>query len=175
PNDADDAFQATFLVLVRKARSLGKPNLLANWLYGVASRTAFKARAATAKRHERERELKDLPTSDASQELIWGDLRPALDEELNRLPERYRVPVILCYLEGQTHQQAARQLGCSRETITTRLARTRKKLGQRLARRGLALSATGLALAVAEATTAAAVPATLANSTLKAALLIAAG
>jgi RNA polymerase sigma factor (sigma-70 family) len=175
PNDADDAFQATFLVLVRKAGSLGQPELLANWLYGVASRMALKVRAATAKRRQRERGLTDLPASEAAQELVWRDLRPVLDEELNRLPERYRVPMVLCYLEGHTHQQAARLLGCSRETITTRLARARKKLGQRLARRGLALSATGLAGALAEAASAAAVPAALTNSTLKAALLVAAG
>jgi RNA polymerase sigma factor (sigma-70 family) len=175
PNDADDAFQATFLVLVRKAGSLRKPELLANWLYGVASRMALKVRAATAKRRQRERGLKDLPASEDIPELVWRDLRPVLDEELNRLPERYRVPIVLCYLEGHTHQQAARQLGCSRETITTRLARARKKLGQRLARRGLALSAAGLAGALAEAAAAAAVPATLTNSTLKAALLVAAG
>jgi RNA polymerase sigma factor (sigma-70 family) len=174
PHDADDAFQATFLVLVRKAGSVGRPELLGNWLYGVAYRTALKARAAAARRHARERPLMDTPA--AEPEAVWNDLRPILDEELNRLPQKYRVPVVLCYFEGKTHEEAAHCLGCPRETVSTRLLRARERLRARLTRRGLAMSGILLAGVLAEkAAPAAEIPAGLLDHTIQAATRFAAG
>jgi RNA polymerase sigma factor (sigma-70 family) len=164
--DADDAFQAAFLVLVRRAGSVGRPELLGNWLYGVAYRTALKARAAAARRRARLKPLPEVAVADAVEELVWRDLRPVLDEELNRLPDRYRVPVVLCDLEGQTHEEAARRLGCPRETLTTRLTRARARLRGRLTRRGLTLSGALFATLLAEG---AAVPDGLADLTTQAA------
>src|SRR4029077_19663311 len=106
---ADDAFQTTFAVLVRKASSVMPRELIGNWLYGVASRTALKMRGARKRRQVKERQAAKFPylvlaASDDSREL-----RPLLDQELNRLPAKYRVPVVLCYLEGKTRQTVARQ------------------------------------------------------------------
>ncbi|HMF17924.1 MAG TPA: sigma-70 family RNA polymerase sigma factor, partial [Gemmataceae bacterium] len=141
---AEDAFQATFLVLARKAGSIRKPELLANWLYGVAYRTALKAKCTAAKRQARERQVVNM-TAAVREESSRDDLRLLLDEELSRLPDKYRLPIVLCGLEGKTNEEAARQLGCPRETIATRLARGRERLRLRLTRRGLALSALVLA------------------------------
>jgi RNA polymerase sigma factor (sigma-70 family) len=173
-HNAEDAFQATFLVLVRKAGAVGRPELLGSWLYGVAYRTALKARAAAARRHARERQLMDTPA--AEPEAVWNDVRPVLDEELNRLPHKYRVPVVLCYFEGKTHEEAARCLGCPRETVSTRLLRARDRLRARLTRRGLALSGGLLAAVLAEkAAPAAEVPAGLLGNTIQVATRFAAG
>jgi RNA polymerase sigma factor (sigma-70 family) len=101
-HDADDAFQATFLVLVRKAGSIGLPELLANWLYGVAYNTARKARAAASKRRQREKPMATIPEPPMTEPALWQDLQPLLDQELSRLPEKYRVPIILCNLEGKS-------------------------------------------------------------------------
>src|SRR5262249_54637634 len=103
-NDADDAFQATFLVLARKAGSVGQPDRLANWLYGVALRVAQKARAAAAQRHARQQQVTDMPAAEPSREADWNDLRQVLDEEVQRLPEKFRLPVLLCCLEGRTRE-----------------------------------------------------------------------
>jgi RNA polymerase sigma factor (sigma-70 family) len=138
--DAEDAFQATFLVLMHKARSLTSPSLLANWLYGVAYRTALKARLAAARRHQREKPIVTEPAVEPASEAAWADLRPILDDELHRLPQKYRAAVVLCYLEGQTTQEAAATLRCPKGTILSRLARARERLRRRLTRRGLALS-----------------------------------
>ncbi len=143
---AEDAFQATFLVLARKAGSLARPELLGHWLHGVAYRTAAKARTETAKRRVHERQAVRPQEINPSDEFDWQDLRAVLDEEVNRLPDRYRVPVVLCYLQGQTNAEAARRLGCSRGTIATLLARARDKLRRRLTQRGVSLSA-GITLA----------------------------
>jgi RNA polymerase sigma factor (sigma-70 family) len=181
---AEDAFQATFLVLAKKAGSLARPESLSQWLHGVAYRTAARARAEAARRrrhedraaasreHEasRERQRPEGPPDD----LVWRDLRPVLDEEVSRLPARYRDPVVLCYLEGRTNAEAARRLGCSRGTVATRLARARERLRRRLTGRGLALPA-GLALGVLAQETRAAVPAALEAATAKAATIFAAG
>src|SRR5215469_7474147 len=139
--DAEDAFQATFLVLVRKAGALRGPDALGPWLYGVAARVALKARAAAARRQGREQALSGEPAA-AEQPggAVWRDLRPVLDEELNRLPAKYRAAVVLCYLEGLTDEEAARRLACARGTIHSRLARARQRLQQRLSRRGVGLS-----------------------------------
>ncbi len=176
PQDAEDAFQATFLVLVRKAGSLGQRELLGNWLYGVAYRTALDARAAAMRRRKREKQVSAMPEPemrDQSQE--WRDLRPFLDHELNRLPEKYRIPIVLCDLEGKTRQQAAEQLDIPVGTLSGRLTTAREMLAKRLTRRGLALSGGALLAGLFSNAASAAVPAPLVTSTVQAATAIAAG
>src|SRR5271168_3314957 len=109
--DVEDAFQATFLVLVRKAPSLTRPNLLGNWLYGVAYRTASKIRTANIRQRTREAPMVDLPAPDANDDTTWRDLRPVLDDELQRLPQRYRTPIVLFYLESKSAEEVAAALG----------------------------------------------------------------
>jgi RNA polymerase sigma factor (sigma-70 family) len=140
-HDAEDAFQATFLILARKAASIRKRCAVGPWLYGVAYRTALKARARSAHRRERETPLVDLPALEPLSEWAWRELKLVLDEEIQRLPTRYRVSVVLCYLEGLTYTEAARQLGCPPGTVSGRLARARELLRSRLLRRGFTLSA----------------------------------
>jgi RNA polymerase sigma factor (sigma-70 family) len=160
--DVDDAFQATFLVLMRKAPSLRKPKLLGNWLYGVAYRIASKIRSANIRQRTREAPMVDLPAPEADDDVSWRDLRPLLDDELQRLPERYRKPIVLFYLEGKSAEEVARALGRPRGTILSQLARARDRLRVRLACRNLALSA-GLLASLLERTASseAAVPETL--------------
>jgi RNA polymerase sigma factor (sigma-70 family) len=143
--DAEDAFQATFLVLLRKAPGLRGPGSLGPWLYGVANRTALKAEGRNARRTARERALTDHAGAEPGQEHLWAELRPLLDEELSRLPEKYRRPLLLCYLQGLSNEEAARALGCPTGTVFSRLSRGRDLLRRRLARRGV--SVTGAALA----------------------------
>ena len=123
-HEAEDAFQATFLVLVHKARSIGRPESLGPWLHGVAYRTAARARQA-ARRRAREREAAAMPNRDPAVEAMWGELRVLLDEELGRLAQKYRAPLVLFYLDGKTTEEVARQLGCPRGTVLSRLARGR--------------------------------------------------
>jgi RNA polymerase sigma factor (sigma-70 family) len=132
PQDAEDAFQAAFLVFVRKAASIAKPELLGNWLYGVASRTARAARAAAEKRRVKEAEA--MPREQPAQESPWQELQPFLDRELSRLPAKYRIPLVLCHLEEKSRQEAARALGLPEGTLSSRLARGRALLAQRLTR-----------------------------------------
>jgi RNA polymerase sigma factor (sigma-70 family) len=141
PHDAEDAFQAVFLILVRRAGSIGKPDLLAHWLYGVAYRVGARARATRARRRARERPVIDLPAPEKASEVIWSDLRPVLDKEVNRLPAKYLVPFVLCYLEGKTSEEAAGLLRSPKGTILSRLATARERLRCRLTRRGITLSA----------------------------------
>jgi RNA polymerase sigma factor (sigma-70 family) len=157
-HDAEDCFQAVFLVLARKAASLASRELLANWLYGVAHNAARKAGAANMKRRAREKHVKDMPEPavGASRE---SDLPALLDLELSRLPEKYRVPILLCELQDKTHQEAARQLGCPVGTLSGRLSRARTMLAKRLAQRGLVLTAGALAGLGTEGTAAAALTA----------------
>src|SRR5262249_26019760 len=142
-HDAEDAFQATFLVLARKAASIVARDTVGNWLYGVAYRTAHKARVAAARRRLKERQMS---RPEALDEDVWRELRPVLDQELNRLPEKYREPVILCDLEGQTRKEAARRLGWPEGTLSGRLSRARVLLAKRLARHGLTLSGGAMAV-----------------------------
>jgi RNA polymerase sigma factor (sigma-70 family) len=174
-HDAEDAFQATFLVLVRKAATVLPRQKVANWLYGVAHLTALKARAAAAQRRVKERQVRDVPDRQATEQDLWSDLQPLLDQELSRLPEKYRTPVVLCDLEGKTYHAAARQIGCPEGTLSARLARARALLAKRLARHGLAVSGGAVALALAQNTASAGVPPLVASSTIKAATLLAAG
>jgi RNA polymerase sigma factor (sigma-70 family) len=172
--DAEDAFQATFLVLARKATSVVKREALASFLYGVAYRTALQARAAAVRRRARERQVVEMPHPEAppQEQQEW---RPVLDRELNALPDRYKGPVVLCDLEGKTRREAARQLGLSEGTLSSRLARARRLLAKRLSRQGVSLSGGALAGLLYEGAASAAVPAQLASSTVKAAVLLAAG
>jgi RNA polymerase sigma-70 factor (ECF subfamily) len=171
--DAEDAFQATFLVLVHKAASVVPREMVGNFLYGVAYRTALKAKARAAKRRAREKQVAEMPEPEVPSD-SWRDLRPLLDQELSRLPDKYRVPVVLCHLEGRTQKEVARQLGWPEGTVAVRLMRARILLAKRLARHGLALSTGSLALLFAQ-NTASALPAPLVVSTVKAAAWVAAG
>ena len=124
-HDAEDAFQATFLVLARKAASIQKRDSVGSWPHGVALRVAGKARVESVRRSRRER-LRPAPALAATGDAItWGELRSVLDEELGRLPSSWRAPLILCYLEGQTQDEAARRLGWSKSTLRRRLERGR--------------------------------------------------
>ncbi len=139
-HDAEDAFQATFLVLAEKAPSVRQPELLANWLYGVAYRTALHARRRASRRSEREREVATLSTVSGDSEMEARELRRVLDEELQALPEKYRAPLVLCYLEGMTNEEAARRLGWPSGSMSYRLARGRELLRERLESRLAGLS-----------------------------------
>ncbi|HEV3118468.1 MAG TPA: sigma-70 family RNA polymerase sigma factor, partial [Gemmataceae bacterium] len=173
-HDAEDAFQATFLVLVRRAASITSPELLANWLYGVAHQTALKARATTAKRRARERQVNNMPEPAATEGDLWHDLQPLLDQELNRLPDKYRVAIVICDLEGKTRKEAACLLGVPLGTLAARVARGRAMLTKRLARHGLVVSG-GLLATILAKNAAAGVPTAVVGSTIKAVTLVAAG
>jgi RNA polymerase sigma factor (sigma-70 family) len=174
--DTEDAFQATFLILARKARSIGKWQACASWLYKVAYRVALAARAESAARVARERPCPDeLPAAEASDDLIWRDLRLLLDEEVSRLPEKYRAAFVLCCLEGRTGAEAAEQLRCPEGTVLSRLSRARARLRRRLLSRGVSLPAGVLVAVVAARGQAAEMTAGLVNTTSKAALAVAAG
>jgi RNA polymerase sigma factor (sigma-70 family) len=167
--DAEDAFQATFLVLVRKTGSLRTPDRLGNWLHGVAHRTALAARALAGRR--RAVEAAFVPRTEMASDPS-ADLRPILDEELGRLPANYRIAVVLCDLEGKTRKEVARQLGWAEGTVASRVARGRSILARRLARRGFGGALVTAAL-MAEAATAS-VPSAVVVSTVTAASLMAA-
>jgi RNA polymerase sigma factor (sigma-70 family) len=150
-HDAEDAFQATFLVLVRKAAAVRDGSRLANWLYGVAHQTAVRVRAIAARRHRRERPAMEMPEPAAAPERD-DTLLALLDQELSRLPDKYRTLIVLCDLEGRTRKEVAGQLGCPEGTVAGRLARARALLARRLGRRGLpAVSAATLAAGAAAA------------------------
>jgi RNA polymerase sigma factor (sigma-70 family) len=140
-HEADDACQATFLVLARKARTVRKQESLASWLHGVAYRVSISLRRQRARRVRREQSACKTPVQEPDDGLTWRELRPVLDEELQRLPERYRAPLILCYLEGKTRDEAAQELGAKPAALHGLLDRGRKMLRDRLTRRGLTLSA----------------------------------
>jgi RNA polymerase sigma factor (sigma-70 family) len=175
---SEDAFQATFLILARKAGSIGRGESLAAWLYQVAYRVAVRARLHAAERraleasqHERRRSSAHAGPSEAATE---RDLVPLVHEELNRLAAKYRTPIVLCYLEGKTHAEAADQLGWAKGTVSGRLARGREMLRKRLVRRGIVFPVSVLAVALA-ASKASAVPPALVAATAQAAMAVAAG
>jgi RNA polymerase sigma factor (sigma-70 family) len=174
-HDAEDALQATFLVLARKAASLRSRELVGPWLYGVAYRTALRARDMNARRRAKEERARDLARSEVPADDGWQDLLPLLDQELDRLPERYRVAVVLCDLQGMTRREAARRLNLPEGTLSSQLTRARKLLAKRLARYGLLVSGGALAAALSEKTASACVTGALAASTARAAVLVVAG
>jgi RNA polymerase sigma factor (sigma-70 family) len=165
-HDAEDAFQATFLVLVRKASNVPS-QAVANWLYGVARQTAVRLRATAARQGRREKQVANMPEP-TMPEVRDADLHSVVDEELSRLPDHYRGVILLCDLEGMTRKEAARQLGIPEGSVASRLARARTMLARRLSLRGL-LGSAGTVLSAVSA------PPTLVASTIKAANLLAAG
>jgi RNA polymerase sigma factor (sigma-70 family) len=177
-HDADDAFQATFLVLARRAATVRTPDAVGAWLHAVAWQVATRARRARGRRNQTVvlTSLDVSETEGGAAELEWRELRPVLDEELGRLPEKYRAPVVLCYLEDRSNAEAAEQLGWPVGTVKGRLARARSLLQTRLARRGVALGAGLLAAAgAARGAFATPLPAALAKATVHQAALVAAG
>lgn len=160
---AEDAFQATFLILARQARAIRKWTSLGSWLHGVAYRAALKARAREACRRRHEREAMLPEPTDPAGDVLWRDLRPVLDAALDRLPEKYRAPLVLCDVEGKTQQEAARLLGWRLGTLATRVLRGRARLRSLLTRRGVTLSVAGLTVALGRV--AAEAPAALVRST----------
>jgi RNA polymerase sigma factor (sigma-70 family) len=161
-HEAEDAFQAAFVVLARSARSLRKRSSVASWLHGVALRVSQNALRAAATRREHERRAAEMAASES--QASWDDLAPVLDGELDRLPGRLRAPVVLCYLEGKTTEQAAAELGWSHATLRGRLAKARETLRGRVSRRGVAVGAALFATLVTENASAAAPPALLAST-----------
>jgi RNA polymerase sigma factor (sigma-70 family) len=174
-HDADDAFQATFLTLVHRAAALRQRDLVANWLYGVAYRTALEARTRRARRRTKERSLVEIADPAPRPADGASELRPLLDRELSRLPAKYRMPLVLCYLEGQSRTHAARSLRIPEGTLSSRLATARKLLAARLGRRGLTICGAALAVALAEGAAPVAVPSDLSHATVRVAAGLAAG
>jgi RNA polymerase sigma factor (sigma-70 family) len=170
--DAEDAFQATFLVLAQKAASIRKLGSVSSWLYGVANCIAVKARMNAAKRRSHENQAAGMPTEEPAEDASWRELRSVLDEELQRLPEKYRAPLVLCYLEGKTQDEAARELDWTAGSVKGRLERGRDALRIRLSRRGVTLSAVFLTTMVARKAT---VQAALLDTTVRTATLMVAG
>jgi RNA polymerase sigma factor (sigma-70 family) len=170
-HEAEDSFQATFVVLARKARSIRKQTSLGSWLYRVAYHIAINARARVARQRAREREVAHMNRADSPAAEPSREVNRVLDEELRQLPEKYRAPLVLCYLEGKTHQQVAEELRWPTGTMSRRLARGQELLRRRMLRRGLALSVSALGGALAAEANGAALSATLLDATTKAAVL----
>ena len=174
-HDAEDAFQATFIVLVRKASSIVPRAMVGNWLYGVAHQTALQARRTATRRRAREIQMTEMPDTATVQQDQWPDLQPLLDQELSRLPDKYRAVIVLCDLEGRTRKEVARQLRLPEGTVAARLARARAMLAKRLAHRGVTLSAGALAAVLSQHVASASVSNSLVSSTIQAATLVAVG
>lgn len=172
-HDAEDACQATFLVLARKADSVLPRELVANWLYGVACRTALKARTMKTRQSARERQVTEMPEPEVVEpDHVWRDVQPLLDLELSCLPVKYRACVVLCDLEGKSGEEAARQLGCPEGTVASRLSRGRALLRKRLTRRGLFVASASLTALLSQKAATATIPASLVVSIVKAATTV---
>jgi len=172
--DAEDCFQATFIILARRASAVVKRASLGSWLYGVAYRTALQARCVNARRQTLEKQVDQMPHPTVAPEELQ-DWRTLLDEELNRLPEKYKAAVVLCDLEDRPRKDAAHLLGIPEGTLSSRLATARKLLAGRLSARGVTISAVTLTTALSGSAASATVPAPLVAATCKAAALAAAG
>jgi RNA polymerase sigma factor (sigma-70 family) len=173
-HDAEDAFQATFLVLARKAAAVTPREAVGNWLYGVAYRTARRARALAVRHRAREKQVKTMPQPTVPPADDPQGLEPILDEELNKLPDKYRLPLVLFDLEGRPRKEVARHLKLPEGTLSSRLARARRMLAQRLRRRGVVLPGGSLAMVLGGGASAC-VPLPLVSSTIKAVAAAAAG
>jgi RNA polymerase sigma-70 factor (ECF subfamily) len=173
--EAEDAFQATFLVLARKAASIAKREELASWLHGVARHAARDARIRVARQRAREKRWTAMRPVESQNWAVASELHAVLDEEIARLGERYRAAIVVCELEGLSRRQAAERLGVSEGTLSSRLSRAKVTLRERLTRRGFALSAAGLSSALARDANAILLPPLLADSTIRVAAQVAAG
>jgi RNA polymerase sigma factor (sigma-70 family) len=174
-HDAEDAYQATFLVLVRKAASVVPRALVAGWLHGVARHVALKVQATTARRQGREKQVTAMPEPAVEPRELWDDLRPLLDQELDRLPEKYRSVLVLFDLEGKTRKETARHLRLPEDTVATRLATARAMLARRLSRRGLTVTGGTLGVVLSQHAVSAGVPPAVVSTTIQAATAFAAG
>ena len=174
-HDAEDAFQATFLILSQKAKAVKNSEVLPSWLYRVAFHVSLRAKAALNKRRVKETPMTAAHQPVAVPQTVWLDLEPMLDQELNRLSEKYRAPIVLCDIGGSTLKDAAKALGWSPGTLATRLAKARSLLAERLARQGVTLSAGALAILMSQHAASAAVPSALAMSTLQTAGVLSVG
>src|SRR5262245_5498932 len=161
PTDVEDAFQATFLILIRRGHTVRRHSSLASWLHGVAWRSALKLRTQSDRRRRREMRSSEAGPTAVTDDTTWGELRGILDEELRRLPDTLRAPLVLCYLEGRTQDEAATQLDISKSTVRRNLERARELLGRRLVRRGVTLSAVLSARLISDCAQGAGVPRTL--------------
>jgi RNA polymerase sigma factor (sigma-70 family) len=172
-HDAEDAFQATFLVLACKAASILPREMVGNWLHGVAYHTALKAKAMNAKRRANERAAAALPKPQGPDD-VWRQLEVFLDHELQKLPDKYRAAIVLCDLEGKSRKEAASHLGCAEGTVASRLARARRLLAKRLARHGVTPGSAVLAETLSRSAASAYLPSPLLAATLKATSLLSA-
>ncbi len=172
-HDAEDALQAAFLVLVRRTRSIRRKESVGSWLFGVAEHIALKTRARDAARRNRERETGILRSARPADDISKQELYTALDEAIGSLPEKYRAPIILCYLEGRSMDQAARELNCPKTSLARLLEKGREMLRGKLERRGFTLAALALTTALTEMAAAAPLPVSLTIKTVKAATLVA--
>jgi RNA polymerase sigma factor (sigma-70 family) len=173
-DDAEDAFQATFLILVRKAAAIKPRDAVGNWLYGVASHASLKARTASARVRAKEKQVTSMPEPAKDQRDDREELQRLLDQALGVLPDKYRLPVVLCDLEGRTRKEVAAQLKIPEGTLSSRLATAHQMLAKRLARRGLVVSGGSLAALFAQNAASASVPPAVVSSTIKTAILVAA-
>jgi RNA polymerase sigma factor (sigma-70 family) len=171
-HEAEDAAQTAFLALAQKAPSIGRRQAVSAWLFTVAHRTALRARARRVASPVHD--LSALPARQA-EDPAWRDLRPVLDEEVSRLPPKYRAPFVLCHVEGRTNAEAARELGCPVGTVLSRLARARQHLRTRLTRRGVTLGAGVLAPALTREAARTGVPGALVTAAVRAAAQVVAG
>jgi len=169
PQDAEDAFQATFLVLAQELQALRQHSSLAGWLHGVALRVSRKAKARSIAQQRREAGAA-RPEAVPQDDLTWSEVRSTLDGELSCLPDKWRLPLVLCYLEGQTQEEEADQLGWSKSTLRRRLEQARTALGSRLKRRGIAWSGVLPAVLASDSLTATAMSLSCVDSTIVAAL-----
>lgn len=174
-HDAEEVFQVTFLALARQASTIRKHASVGSWLYGVAYRTALRARSRSERRRDQERKRAAMSPTTVDDDVSWRELGPVLAEEVGRLPEDLRSPVVLCYFEGKTREEAADQLGWSQGMVKGRLERARDLLRDRLTRRGLAVSSALLVTVFQQQASAATYPAVLAAATLKMVTLTGAG